>query len=216
VPLLLLLLLLQAAKFKAISEPPKERFYESGHFSTAVDLAICEALQLGVSCISVPQLFHTFARLFGVTLPRGKEIKVPGPWVDGKRTSVHRIRIYSPGLTHVKEMRAVMNQLNKLQIGEWLVEHIESDETSCCYLADGAESQQLDYLGQLLARRIDGKLVIKALDLAHLRGKSAVDQAAAFEQSLSEVADLMQTAGADQRCSRRCSRAMCVRSREAR
>ena len=122
------------------------------------------------------------------------------------------------------------------QIGEWLVEHIESDETSCCYLADGAESQQLDYLGQLLARRVNGKLDIKALDLAQLRGKTAAaqavvphsptnqahptmsrlhptlpaaspyaipfpsdpathPQAAAFEQSLSEVAHLMQKAG---------------------
>jgi hypothetical protein len=190
---------LQAAKFKAIAEPPKERFYESGHFSAAVDLAICEMLQLGVSCIKVPQLFHTFARLYQVKLPTGKPIKVPGPWVNGKRTSIHRIRIYSPGVSHVKEMRAVSNQLNKLHIGEWLVEHIESDETSCCYIADGAESQQLDYLGQLFARRVNGKLDIKALDLALLRGKSAADQAAAFEQSLSEVADLMQTAGADQR-----------------
>jgi len=55
-----------------------------------------------------------------------------------------------------------MNQLNKLQMGEWLMQHIESDETSCCYLADGAESQQVDYLGQLLSRRVNGKLEIKA------------------------------------------------------
>ena len=121
--------------------------------------------------------------------------KVPGPWVDGKPTTVHRIMMYSPGISHVKEMRAVMNQLNKLQVGEWLVEHIESDETSCCYLADGAESQQLDYLGQLLSRRINGKLDIKALDLAQLKGKSAEAQAAAFEQSLGEVALIMQKAG---------------------
>ena len=50
---------------------------------------------------------------------------------------------YTPGKSHVKEMAAVMNKLNKLQMGEWLLEHIESDETSCCYLADGAESQQV-------------------------------------------------------------------------
>jgi hypothetical protein len=62
-------------------------------------------------------------------------------------------------------------------------------------LADGAESQQLDYLGQLLARRVNGKLEIKALDLAQLRGKCAVDQAAAWQNSLGEVADVMQKSG---------------------
>ena len=65
-------------------------------------------------------------------------------------------------------------------MGEWLLQHIESDETSCCYLADGAESQQVDYLGQLLSRRVNGKLEIKALSLDALKGKSADDQAAAF------------------------------------
>ena len=47
-------------------------------------------------------------------------------------------------VTHVKDMAGVMYQLNKVQAGEWLVEHIESDETSCCYMADGGESMQHD------------------------------------------------------------------------
>ena len=72
-------------------------------------------LELGVSCCKVPQLFRTFARLYGVKLPT-REIKVRGPDVDGKRTAVRRVMIYAPGLSHVKEMRAVMNQLNKLQV----------------------------------------------------------------------------------------------------
>jgi len=88
-----------------------------------------------------------------------------------------------------------MNQLNKLQMGEWLMQHIESDETSCCYLADGAESQQVDYLGQLLSRRVNGKLEIKALDLNALKSKTSEAQAAAFRSSLEEVADLMLKAG---------------------
>ena len=94
----------------------------------------------------VPQLFYLFARFFEIAIP-SRQKKVPGPWVDGSRTTVMRDCFYLPGKSHVKEMAAVMNQLNKLHIGEWLVQHIESDESSCCYLADGAESQQVDYLG---------------------------------------------------------------------
>ena len=73
---------------------------------------------------------------------------------------------------------------------------MQSDsETSCCYLADGAESQQIDYLGQLLARRIEGKIEIRALDLAALSGKTADAQAQAFRDSLHSVAALMEKAG---------------------
>ena len=73
---------------------------------------------------------------------------------------------------------------------------MESDgETSCCYIADGAESQQIDYLGQLLSRRVNGKLDIMALSLDKLCGKSADDQAAAFRHSLEEVSELMLKAG---------------------
>ena len=96
------------------------------------------------------------------------EIPAESPRVDGKRTTVERFVLYTPGASHVKEMAAVMNQLNKLQVrvlphtllsyctvltvtalyltlpyltttyysqmGEWLLQYIESDETSCCYL----------------------------------------------------------------------------------
>ena len=113
----------------------------------------------------MPDLFLIFARFYGIIVP-GRMKKVPGPFADGKRTTVERFVYYLPGKSHVKEMAAVMNQLNKLQVGGWLLEHIESEEeTSCCYLADGAESQQVDYLGQLLSRRVNGKLEIKALSL---------------------------------------------------
>ena len=203
-------------KYKAVAEPGKGCFYESAHFSAIVDRACIESLSLGVSRNKVPHLFLIFARLFGIKLP-GRMKKVPGPRVDGKRTTVERFVLYTPGASHVKEMAAVMNQLNKLQVrvlphtllsyctvltvtalyltlpyltttyywqmGEWLLQYIESDETSCCYLADGAESQQVDYLGQLLARRINGKLEIKALDLNALGGKSSEAQAAAFTAS---------------------------------
>ena len=91
------------------------RFYESSHFSAIVDRACIESLSLGVSRNKIPHLFLIFARLFGIKLP-GRMKKVPGPRVDGKRTMVERFVLYTPGAGHVKEMAAVMNQLNKLQV----------------------------------------------------------------------------------------------------
>ena len=88
----------------------------------------------------MPQLYAVFARLFGIKLP-GREINVPGPMVDGKRTYGKRFVFHTPGATHCKEMASVMYRINKLQVGEWLLEYMNSDETSCCYLADGAEAQ---------------------------------------------------------------------------
>ena len=185
----------EAAKYKAIAEPAKAKFFESGHFSAQVDQIIIECLSLGVARNKLPQLFVIFARFYGILIP-GRKKKVPGLWVDGRRTTVDRFVYYLPGKSHVKEMAAVMNQLNKLHVGEWLLQHIESDEeTSCCYLADGAESQQVDYLGQLLSRRVNGKLEIKALSLDALGSKTADAQAAAFRTSLGEMSDLMLKAG---------------------
>jgi hypothetical protein len=102
-------------KYKAVAEPGKGRFYESAHFSAIVDRACIESLSLGVSRNKVPHLFLIFARLFGIKLP-GRMEKVPGPRVDGKRATVERFVLYTPGAGHVKEMAAVMNQLNKLQV----------------------------------------------------------------------------------------------------
>ena len=105
----------EAVKYKAVAEPGKGRFYESSHFSAIVDRACIESLSLGVSRNKIPHLFLIFARLFGIKLP-GRMKKVPGPRVDGKRTMVERFVLYTPGAGHVKEMAAVMNQLNKLQV----------------------------------------------------------------------------------------------------
>eukprot|EP00966_Prymnesium_polylepis_P020799 478648-Prymnesium_polylepis.1 len=128
-------------------------------------------------------------------------MSVQGKWVDGKRSSVKKYVLYLPSATHVKEMAGVMYQLHKLQVGQWLLDYVQSDEeTSCCYIADGAESQQRDFLAQMLARRVDGKLELMALDLAQLKGKSAEAQAAAFHESIESVVALMEKAGmADKR-----------------
>jgi hypothetical protein len=185
---------METAKYKAIAEPPKEYFFKSGHFSAPVDLACLQTLQLGVTRSKAPALFLVFARLFRITLP-SREKKVPGPWVDGKRTTQVRIKLYVPGTTHLKHVAGMMYELNKLQVGQWLVEYLESDETSCCYLADGAESDQVEKLGQALARRINGKLELKALDLNAISSKTGEAQAAAFTDSIEAVAELMERAG---------------------
>lgn len=93
-----------------------------------------------------------------------------------------------------------MYQINKLQVGRWLLEYMNSEETSCCYLADGAEAQQLERLGQMLSRRIDGKLQVMALDVNTVDSKTGEAQAAAFKQSIEEAVKLMEEAGlVDQR-----------------
>ena len=156
------------------------------HKKTTIEALCCSAAR-----IRVPQLFLIFARFFGILVP-SKIKKLPGPWVDGWRTTVERQVCFFPGKSHVKEMAAVRNQLNKLQVGEWLTGHMESDgKTRCCYIADGAESQQIDYLGRLLSRRVNGKLDITALSLDNLCGKSTDDQVAAFRHPLEEVSELM-------------------------
>jgi len=97
----------------------------------------------------VPELFVTFARFFGAKLPTHKR-KVPLKKVNGKMTYVERELLYVPGRTHVKEVCATLNQVHKLQIGSEL---LEAGDTKYCYIADGGESLQIDYLAQLLSRR---------------------------------------------------------------
>ena len=123
----------------------------------------------------MPQLFPVFARLFGITLP-SREIRLQGAGPDdgGRQAHVRHARraAHTPGAMHCKEMASVMYQINKLQVGKWLLEYMNSDETSCGYLADGAEAQHLERLGQLLSRRVDGKLQLMALDLNTVDSKT--------------------------------------------
>ena len=210
------------AELKAIAEPTKARFKkvprtrmrmrmhvhmhmhmhmhaQGNHFNAETELAVIQVLALGVARGKVPKLFPIFARLFGVTLP-AREIKVPGPIVGGKRTSVSKLVPYTPQISHCKEMAGVMYELNKLQIGQWLVEYMNSDETSCCYIADGAEAQQLERVGTCLSRRINGKLQVMALDLSTASSKTAEAQAAGYKDSIEDVVKLMEEVGlVDQR-----------------
>ena len=92
--------------------------------------------------------------------------------------------LFVPGGTHLKHVAGMMFELNKLHVGEWIVDHIQSDETSCCYIADGGEAQQVEKLAQILSRRINGKLELKALDLSALMSKTGEAQAEAFRDSM--------------------------------
>ena len=184
----------EITRLKAIAEPTKARFKKGNHFNAETDLAVIQVLALGLARRKVPKLFGIFARLFGIKLP-GRMIEVPGPIVDGKRTKVMRFVFDTPHASHCKELAGVMYELNKLQVGQWLMEYMNSDESSCCWLADGAEAQQLERFGQLLARRIDGKLQTMALDCATLEGKTGEEAAGAFKASIEEVIKLLEEAG---------------------
>ena len=140
----------EAAKYCAVAEPDKSHFKTQRAFSLAVDLAVAECLtRANVSRNKVPELFLVFARFFGIKLPTHTR-KVPLKKVNGKMTFVERELLYVPGRTHVKEVCATLNQVHKLQIGSEL---LEAGDTKYCYIADGGESLQIDYLAQLLSRR---------------------------------------------------------------
>ena len=152
-----------------------------------------QCICVGVAKRKIPHLFKVFARLFNIKLP-GRFITVPGPVVDGKRTRVERFVLHIPGATHCKELSGVMYDLSKLAVGRWLLDYMQSEETSCCLMMDGAEAQQLERLGMVLARRIEGKLSLVALDLATPHAKTGEAQAAAFQQSIEECIQLMEEA----------------------
>eukprot|EP00965_Chrysotila_dentata_P227489 6196047-Pleurochrysis_carterae.AAC.5 len=67
--------------------------------------------------------------------------------VDRKMSYVEKELQYIPGKTHVKEVCATLSQAHKLQIGTQLLQ----GDHGYCYISDGAESQQTEYLAQLLS-----------------------------------------------------------------
>ena len=58
-------------------------------------------------------------------------------------TSTSSSSISGGARTHVNEVCATLNQVHKLQIGSEL---LEAGDTTYCYIADGGESLQIDYL----------------------------------------------------------------------
>ncbi|EOD05234.1 hypothetical protein EMIHUDRAFT_198838 [Emiliania huxleyi CCMP1516] len=117
----------EAAKYKGIAEPDASHFRNGGGYT----------------------LEHDLTRFYRIKLPTHVQ-RVPHKKVAGKMTYVERTLLYVGGKTHVKEVCAVLNQAHKLQVG---VQLLESPNDSYCYISDGAESLQTDYLAQLLSRR---------------------------------------------------------------
>ena len=140
----------EAAKQREISEPPASYFQKAGAYTIEVDLAIGEAIsKANTPRNQVPLLFLIFARFFRIKLPT-RVMKVPLKKLQGKMTYIAREVQYIPGRTHVKEVCAVLNAAHKLQVG---VELLENSEANYCYISDGAESLQSEWLCQLLSRR---------------------------------------------------------------
>jgi hypothetical protein len=147
-----------------------------------------------VSANKLPALLRWAARTFNLKLPTEK-MRVPHRKVNGKMTTVEVERPMAFGKTHAKFLRALMTQLNKLQAAEWMGDLLRDDEASCCYMADGAESLQSEWLAQILSKRdADGKLVLFAIDMAVMDSKTAEAQYARFTEALSEIADAAEAA----------------------
>ena len=140
----------------------------------------------------VPSLFLIFARFFRIKIPMRK-IKMPFRKVEGNMTFVSREVLYVPGRTHCKEVCATLNQAHKLQMGVLL---LETEGDNYCYVADGAESLQSEWLAQLLSRRdMNGKLQVTSLDLNLLHSKTSEAQHAAFKESTRLIAETCRDLG---------------------
>ena len=179
-----------AAKYKAVAEPPKEKFFAHGHYTADVDLTALELIaNLSVSPNVVPKLFAIFSRFFGVTIPKTKARKVQtGIDANGKRTYAVRQLFYIPGITHMKQLPAIGGELHKLQVGEWL---LQDPEGKYCYIADGANSQQREILAQLLSRRSKetGKLESMCISIDEIADKSSEGQQRKFRAALESIAE---------------------------
>jgi len=178
----------EAGRLRAIAEPPKQKFFARGHYTSEVDLAALEIIAtLGVSANVVPALFVMFARFFGVKIP-SRTKKVLTGTAAGKRVYEWKDVLYIPGKTHMKELPAIGNELHAIQAGAWL---LEDPEASYCYVADAANSQQREILAQLLYRRNKetGKLESMAMSIDEIGDKTSVGQQKKFKSALASIAE---------------------------
>ena len=184
-----------AAKYRAVVEPPKEKFFANGHYTAAVDLTALETIaDLGISPSRVPQLFVTFADFYGVTIPKTELRKVQtGYNSEGKRTYEMRRLLWIPSKTHCKELPAVGGELHKIQAGEWL---LEDPDAKYCYIADAANSQQKEILAQILSRRNKetGRLESMALSIDEISDKTSEGQQRKFKAVLEAISEAWEEA----------------------
>jgi len=184
----------ETQRLRDIVEPLSTFFKRGNGFTLEVDLAIAEAItKANVSRNKVSLLFRIFARIFRIKLPSRKML-VPHKMLQGTMQYIEREITFIPGRTHVQEVCAVLYKAHQLQIG---LELLESAEAENCYIADGAESLQSEWLCQLLSRRDpnSGALKVTALDLSELHSKTAEAQHAAFKESLKAVAEVLRDIG---------------------
>ena len=179
----------QTAKYKAIAEPPKEKFFVAGHYTADVDLSALEMIaSLGVSPNVAPALFVNFADFYGIKLPsREKKVCTGTDPATGERVYEVKDVLFIPGKTHMKELPAIGGELHKMQVAEWL---LDDPEANYCYVADGANSQQKEILAQLLYRRNKetGKLESMAMSIDEIPDKTSVGQYAKFTTTLEAIA----------------------------
>ena len=184
----------ETQRLRDIVEPPSTFFKRGNGFTLEVDLAIAEAItKANVSRNKVSLLFRICARFFRIKLPSRKML-VPHKMLQGTMQYIEREITFIPGRTHVQEVCAVLYKAHQPQIG---LELLESAEVERCYISDGAESLQSEWLCQLLSRRDpnSGELKVSALDLSELQCKTAAAQHAAFKESLKAMAELLRDVG---------------------
>ena len=180
----------ETQRWRDIVQSPSTFFKRGTGFTLEVDLVIAEAItKANVSRTKVSLLFKIFACFFRFKLPSSK-LQVPHKMLQGKMQFIEREIAFIPGGTHVQEVCVVLYKAHQLQIG---LELLESAEAERCYIADGAESLQSEWLCQLLSRRDpnSGELKVTALDLSELHSKTAEAQHAAFKESLKAVAEVL-------------------------
>jgi hypothetical protein len=185
----------EAAKYKAIAEPPTESFFKDGHYTTKLDLTALEVIAtLGVAANVVPELFLIFGRFYGVKIP-SRTINVRTGTINGERTYEKRVVLYIPGKTHIKELPAIGGELHNIQVGCWLLEGIDE---CYCYIADGANSMQQEIYAQLLSRRNTqtGKLESRALSISAISDKSSEGQHAKYKEALEACGEAWEAAAA--------------------
>lgn len=185
-----------AAKYKAVAEPPKAKFFRSGRYTHEVDLTSLEVIaNLGVSPNAVPQLFDIFGRFFGVKIPTRSKLVCVGTNAQGVRQYERKELMYIPGRTHMKELPAIGGELHKIQVGSWL---LQDADAHYCYIADGANSQQREIFAQILSRRNKqtGRLESMALSIDELNDKSAEGEHSKFKAALASIAEAWEEADA--------------------
>eukprot|EP00966_Prymnesium_polylepis_P337089 7391883-Prymnesium_polylepis.1 len=111
----------ETARFKAVAQPPKSKFFRSGHYTSDVDLLALEMIaSCGISPNVAPKLFVMFANFYGVTLPSRQKKVLTGTDAEGKRMYEVKDVLFIPGKTHMKELPAIGGELHKMQASELL------------------------------------------------------------------------------------------------